>query len=72
MKLYAKYKLNCNDIVKDYFQKLIDSEWDYKTDKIFRTSNNESVVALLNNEMNEQYLYFVEANLIIKSFIEIQ
>ena len=40
MKLYAKYKLNCNDIVKDYCHKLIDSEWDYKTEKIFRISND--------------------------------
>jgi len=56
MKLYAKYKLNCNDIVKDYCQKLIDSGWDYKTEKIFRISNNESIVALLNNEMKEHGL----------------
>ena len=56
MKLYAKYKLNCNDIVKDYCQKLIDSEWDYKTEKIFRISNDESIIALLNEEMKEHRL----------------
>jgi len=56
MKLFAKYKLRCNDIVKDYCQQLINSEWDYKTDKIFRISNAEPIVALLNNEMKEHSL----------------
>ena len=56
MKLYAKYKLTCNDIVKDYCQTLINSEWDYKTEKIFRISNTESIVELLNNEMKEHNL----------------
>jgi hypothetical protein len=61
MKLYAKYKLNCNDIVKDYCQKLIDSEWDYNTDKIFRISNVDPIVVLLNNEMIEHGLPGIRA-----------
>ena len=56
MKLYVKYKLNCNDAVKDYCQELINSKWDHKTEKIFRIPNTEPIIELLNNEMKHHGL----------------
>ena len=61
MKLYVKYKLNCNDIVKDYCQKLIDSEWDHTTEKIFRIPNTDPIIDLLNNEMKYHGLSNIRA-----------
>jgi len=61
MDLYIKYKLKCNDIVKDYCQLLLDEQWDYKTEKIFRIPEQALIISMLNAEMHELGLPSVRA-----------
>lgn len=56
MKLYSFYTLDCNNIVKQQCLELLQEQWDFKTQKIFRLDLLSDVCKLLNVEMQQKKL----------------
>ena len=55
-KLYAKFSLNCNDIVKNYCLKYLEENWNFTDTKIFRMNKFVPELQCLHKELIERQL----------------
>ena len=56
MKLYSYYQLNCNNFVKQQCLEILQEQWDFKTEKIFRIDSSCNMYKALDDEMQQKKL----------------
>jgi hypothetical protein len=56
MQLYEKYTLDCDNLIKKYCAALLATQWNYRTQIIFRISKDASFMSVLKEEMREKNL----------------
>ena len=61
MKLYEKYTLDCNDLIKRYCTILLATQWDYRSVIIFRIAKDASFMTALEEEMQRKNLPSIRA-----------
>jgi hypothetical protein len=61
MKLYEKYTLDCNDLIRKYCTILLSTQWDYRSEIIFRIPKDASFMPVLEEEMQRKNLPRIRA-----------